>query len=448
MKKKVLIPVGIVVALLLVLLLIRLLKKEHHEINVETTKVTIGSVSNTITATGTLQATKTVDVGTQVSGEIDKIYVDFNSHVKAGQLLATIDQRPLKLAMSSAEASLENAKAQETLNEANYKRIKALYDKKLVAESDYDNALYNYQTSEASVKTSQSNYDRAKINLDYAYIYSPIDGVVLERAVDEGQTVAASFNTPTLFSIAHDLTQMQVEASIDEADIGQVKVGQRVSFTVDAFPDLNFTGEVTQVRLQPVVSSNVVTYTVIVKAPNPEMKLMPGMTANITVYVKEATNVPVVASKALRFQPDFTLLREYMLEKYPQTAKKFEEYKGAWGNKTGNGGNGWAGRSGNDGGNWASGRGNGGGGWAGSGQQEENPDMHRVWVKDSLGIHPVRIETGIDDEINVQIISGLKKGEEVVFALSSNSSAPTGYNNQPSAPQSPFMPRRPSRNRR
>ncbi|MBN1187907.1 MAG: efflux RND transporter periplasmic adaptor subunit, partial [Bacteroidales bacterium] len=401
-------------------------RKETQNITFETVNVTRGTVSNSITATGTIQAVKTVEVGTQVSGEISKIYIDYNSTVKAGQLLAELDRKPLVTALTIAEASLDNAKAEITYQTANYNRTKALFEKKLVAESDFDLVLYNFEKAKATLKTAQLNYDKAKINLDYAFIYSPIDGVVLDRAVSEGQTVAASFSTPTLFTIARDLTQMQVEASVDEADIGQVKEGQRVSFTVDAYPDLEFSGEVIQIRLQPVITSNVVTYTVIVKAANTDLKLMPGMTATITVYVEEAENVIVVASKALRFKPDNDVLLAY-IKNLPKDGQSFsgKDIPGAQ---------------------------------TSSSPFPDNPAMDNqkkfidkvnanqeyseVWVKSDNTIHPVRINTGIDNDINVEILSGLKVGDEVVVAMSSSDNK-SGVKQQNAS--SPFMPKPPSR---
>ncbi len=270
----------------------------------DTEEVTRGSVNITITATGTLEATNTVVVGTQVSGVIEKLYVDFNSVVKKGQLIAELDKSTLLSSLENAEADVNRAQAEFDYQESNLARMKVLNDQEMLAESDYDLAEYNYKISKASLKSAKANFDKAKRNLSYAMIYSPIDGVVLNRAVEEGQTVAASMNTPELYTITNDLSVMQVEADVDEADIGMVKMGQRVDFTVDAFPDDTFTGEVSEVRLQPTESSNVVTYTVIVTVNNPEHKLKPGMTASITDYVEEAGDVLLLAGKAIRFQPD------------------------------------------------------------------------------------------------------------------------------------------------
>jgi HlyD family secretion protein len=423
MKKRIVIGSIAIVLLVAAVIIIKSCNSKEQGISIETVKAKIGSVSNSVTATGTIEAIKTVEVGTQVSGEIRKIYVDFNSQVKAGQLLAELDRKPLVTALTISEASLDDAKAEMTYQTANYNRIKALFDKKLVAESDYDLALYNFEKAKTSLKTAQLNYDKAKINLEYAYIYSPIDGVVLNRAVDEGQTVAASFSTPTLFTIANDLTRMQVEASIDEADIGQVKNDQRVDFTVDAYPDQKFSGKVIQIRLEPVVTSNVVTYTVIIEAPNPDKKLMPGMTASITVYVEEANNVLTIASKALRFNPDPLLLAQYGEKNYddgkpvnppaealiPPKEDSILPVDHASGDMaTGN-----------------------------------HQVSKGVWVKKGHDMHRVRIETGIDNDIDVEVLSGLKEGDEVVVSMSGGNSAVTNAGQETA--RSPFMPRPPSR---
>jgi HlyD family secretion protein len=201
--------------------------------------------------------------------------------------------------------------------------MKALYEKNLISQSDYDQAVYNYENSKAAVISSRSNLARSKVNLDYATITSPINGVVLNRAVEEGQTVAASFNTPELFTIVNDLTQMEVQTSVDEADIGKVKLGQRVEFSVDAYPDLKFTGNVSEVRLQPVTTNNVVTYDVILSAPNPDKNLMPGMTASATIFVEEKSDALVLSGKAMRFTPDQDYLQKMMAERMkdrPQTS--------------------------------------------------------------------------------------------------------------------------------
>ena len=247
-----------------------------------------------------------------MSGIIEHVYVDFNDNVKQGQILAKLDETALRAQLEQSQASVDQAQAQLNYQEATFNRLKALFEKNLIAQADYDQALYNYENSKASLSNAKSALDRTKVNLAYATIYSPIDGVVLNRAIEEGQTVAASFNTPEMFTIVNDLTQMEVQTSVDEADIGQVIQGQRVEFTVDAYPDLKFEGSVSQVRLQPVTTNNVVTYVVILNAPNPDKKLMPGMTASATIYIEEKQNTLVLSGKALRFTPDTEYLTKMM----------------------------------------------------------------------------------------------------------------------------------------
>jgi HlyD family secretion protein len=407
MKKKTkwIISTSAIVLIIIVIIMFKSCNKEKQVATFETVPVSKGTISNVVTATGSIAAIKTVDVGTQVSGVISKIYVDYNSHVKKGQLLAEIDRQALLSSLQSSQAALDDAKADLTYKTATYERTKALYNKNLIAKTDYDEALYNYEKSKANLKTATCNYDKAKVNLDYAYIYSPIDGVVLSRAVDEGQTVAASFSTPTLFSIANDLTQMQVEANIDEADIGQVRNGQHVDFTVDAFPDMKFTGTVTQIRLKSTTTNNVVTYTVIINAPNPDTKLMPGMTANISIEIDKAENVLSVPAKALRFNPDNEILQAY----YNSLPKNAPHSTSTTPTTTST--------------------------------SKENTDASApqvVWVKKGMDVYSVPVTIGITDGINTEIKSGLKEDDEVIVSMSaaSNSTASTS--------SSPFMPKRPS----
>lgn len=260
-------------------------------------------ISDMVTCTGTLEPISTVDVGTQVSGRVDKIYVDYNNVVSQGELLAELDQTVLLAALSSAKSSMATAKSELEYKEKNYERFKVLYEKQLISSSDYEEALYSYQKAQNDYNVSVSNYQTAETNLGYAKIYSPIDGVVLSREVEEGQTVAASFETPTLFTIANDLTKMRVIANVDEADMGGIATGQRVMFTVDAFPYEEFTGTTTQVRLSPTTTNNVVTYEVVVDAPNNGLKLKPGMTATCTIYTLDQPGVLTVPSQAVNFNP-------------------------------------------------------------------------------------------------------------------------------------------------
>lgn len=284
--------IGIIAAIILAIILIFTLKKgKKGELQVMTERSRIDSIEVTVTATGELQPVYKVDVGTQVSGIVEHIYVDFNSVVKKGQLLAELDRSNLNEQLTQAKASVSNAQSNLTLAQQQYDRIKTLYDNKAATLETYESAVNSLTLAKNQLKTAQSDLSRAQTNLSYATIYSPIDGVIMDKAVEEGQTVASSFNTPTLFTIANDLTQMQVEAKVDEADIGEVKAGQPVTFTVDAFPDDVFTGTVKEVRINPTVTSNVVTYTVIINAPNPETKLFPGMTANVIITTKKESGV-------------------------------------------------------------------------------------------------------------------------------------------------------------
>lgn len=271
-------------------------------------------VTTMVTATGTIEPIKQVEVGTQVSGVVEKIYVDYNSVVKEGQLIAELDKTNLNASLTQAQASYDNALSQKNYMKTIYDRQHTLYDNQVISKSDFDEALYNYETAKGMVTQRLSDLQRAKTNLSYATIYAPIDGVVLSRNIDEGQTVAASFNTPTLFTIAQDLKEMQVEADVDEADIGQVKEGQRVSFTVDAYIDEIFEGLVTQVRLDPTVTSNVVTYTVVITTENPDLKLKPGLTATIAIYTLELKNVLTAEAKAINFKPETEILKTYNLQ--------------------------------------------------------------------------------------------------------------------------------------
>ena len=291
-SKKLWWTLGIIAAIILIAILIFTLKKgKKSELRVMTERSRIDSIEVTVTATGELQPVYKVDVGTQVSGIVERIYVDFNSVVKKGQLLAELDRSNLNEQLTQAKTSVSNAQSNLTLAQQQYDRIKTLYDNKAATLETYESATNSLTLAKNQLKTAQSDLSRAQTNLSYATIYSPIDGVIMDKAVEEGQTVASSFSTPTLFTIANDLTQMQVEAKVDEADIGDVKAGQPVTFTVDAFPDDVFSGTVKEVRINPTVTSNVVTYTVIINAPNPESKLFPGMTANVSITTKKECGV-------------------------------------------------------------------------------------------------------------------------------------------------------------
>ena len=308
-NKKLWIAVGVVAVAIIAYLLLSGGKKEE-KVEFETAKVEEGNIQTTITATGTIEPVTSVTVGTQVSGIVAKLYVDYNSVVKKGQVIAELDKTNLISELTAQRANLSSAQSSLNYQQANYNRYKTLYEKGLVSADEYESAQLQYNQAKEQVNSARESVQRAQTNLGYATITSPIDGVVLSKAVEEGQTVAASFNTPELFTIAQDLTDMRVIADIDEADIGGVKEGQRVSFTVDAFPDDSFEGQVTQVRQQATTESNVVTYEVVISARNNDLKLKPGLTANVTIYTLEKNNVLVAPAKALRFMPNEALLQK------------------------------------------------------------------------------------------------------------------------------------------
>ncbi|MBO4871662.1 MAG: efflux RND transporter periplasmic adaptor subunit [Muribaculaceae bacterium] len=302
-KTKIIIAVAALLAGLAVFMLMGK-KKAEARISFETVKVAKADISTSVTATGTLEAVTTVDVGTQVSGIVKKLYVDFNSVVKKGQVIAVLDRTNLESELASQQANLRSAQSDLDYQQKNYARYAELMQKQLVSASEYDVALQSLRKAQEQVKVAQQGVAKARTNLGYATIYSPIDGVVISKEVEEGQTVASSFSTPTMFTIAKDLTDMRVIANVDEADIGGVTEGQRVAFTVDAYPDDTFNGSVTQVRKKATTTNNVVTYEVVISAPNADLKLKPGLTANVTIYTMERNGVVSVPSKALRFTPE------------------------------------------------------------------------------------------------------------------------------------------------
>lgn len=306
MKKKIFSRVWIAMILVVVIAVaVWLLSggKKEEQINFKQEKVATHTLQNSITATGTIEAVTSVTVGTQVSGIVNKLYVDYNSVVKKGQVIAELDKTNLISELNTAKANLASTESNLSYQSANMKRYLTLYKKGLVSADEYENALLAYRQAKEQVASSRENVQKAQTNLGYATITSPIDGTVISKSVEEGQTVAASFNTPELFTIAKDLKNMQVIANVDEADIGGVAVGNRVNFTVDAYPDDTFEGVVKQVRLEATTTNNVVTYEVVISAPNADLKLKPGLTANVTIFTKEQANILSVANKALRFTP-------------------------------------------------------------------------------------------------------------------------------------------------
>jgi len=465
MKKKYWISITIVVIILGIGAWFLFGKKGTAAIQWRTGKVDKGDLKLVVTATGTLSADTTVQVGTQVSGIIDKIFVDFNSVVKKGQVVAVLDTTYLASSVEDAASAMYRAQVQVDLTKVTYTRDKELLDEKVIDQSDYDIAYANYMTALANARSAKSALDRAKINLKYATIVAPVSGVVISRAVDRGQTVAASFSTPTLFAIANDLTKMQVQASIDEADIGKIKNGQSVSFTVDAYPDLPFSGTVSQIRLQPTILQNVVNYTVIIDVPNPDLKLMPGMTANITVMIQQAQNVMRVPSSSLKFWPPQDYLDKAMKE-YPDSIKKFLErivefrkrmtsQKGTGtfanggaqstpGGSGGFGGSGGSGGSGRTPGQRGFGNGTGQGRGQGQGQSDQGSDARRanrgrfglIWVKTiDNKLIPYRVKTGLSDGSYTEVEGNLTEGQDVVIGIINSSTSTTTQTQQ-----SPFQP--------
>jgi HlyD family secretion protein len=405
MKKKALVITGVVsVIVIAAVLALKPFSKKEAAVTFDTVKVEMGNITNTVTATGTIEAITTVEVGTQVSGILQHVYVDFNDNVKQGQLLAKLDETSLRAQLDQSQSAVNQAQAQLIYQEATYNRLKVLRDKELIAEGDFDQAVFNYENAKGSLSNAKSALARAKVNLDYATITSPIDGVVLNRAVEEGQTVAASFNTPTLFTIVNDLTQMEVQTSVDEADIGKVKNGQRVEFTVDAYSDMKFEGSVSQVRLQPVTTNNVVTYVVILSAPNPEKKLMPGMTASATIFVEEKKNTLTISGKAVRFSPD----QAYMMKMFAKMQANGSMPKMPAGAPAG------AGMPNMTSGQPITGMPAG----MTAGMTNSDPKTKTVWVKDEkMGLRPNIIKIGIDNGTSVEVISGLKEGDAVIVSM-------------------------------
>ncbi len=400
MKNKKNIIIGSIVVVILAIVAFFFLKGDDAIIiEANTVEAKNANVTTMVTATGTIEPTNQVDVGTQVSGVVEKIYVDYNSVVKAGQLIAELDKTNLKASATQAQASYDNAVSQRNYTKTIYDRQKTLYDNQVISKSDFDEAAYNYETAKGTVTQRYSDLQSARTNLGYANIYSPIDGVVLSRAIDVGQTVAASFSTPTLFTIAQDLKEMQVEAAVDEADIGQVKEGQRVEFTVDAYIGETFKGVVTQVRLDPTVTSNVVTYTVVIKADNEDLKLKPGLTATISIYTLELNDVLTAEAKAINFKPERDLLAIY------------NQQHGLTTNNT-----------------------------------ERSREATALWVLGADGsITPKTVTLGASDGVNVQILSGISEGDKLVYSLKGVSKSEAGTAEKS---ESPFMPQRPGGNRK
>jgi HlyD family secretion protein len=395
-------------------------RKKDSKIYVITEKPQIGYISKSVTATGTIEPVDTVAVGSQVSGTIAKIYTDFNARVTKGQLIAEMDKSLFMAQVDQYKANLELSKATLTYQKSNFDRQTLLFNTGSISKADFETAQDQYLTAKATMASVQAQLDAALKNLSYASIYSPVNGVVLLRNVSVGQTVAASFNTPTLFIIAKDITKMQVRAAVDEADIGDVSDSQRVIFTVDAYPDITFTGKVNQIRLEPVVSANVVTYTTIVTAPNDNLKLMPGMTANIFIYTKEVDSAMLISSKDLKFKPDPSLADQYKILPLPASTKPKQNALGA-GNNTGTG------SSKRKAGNLAD-------------SSAGKKTVAFVWVQFGDSLEEKKIHTGLNDDTHLQVLDGLTLSDSVITGVSQAGSKTTSVPS--AAPKSPFMPSR------
>ena len=396
-------------------------RQKEKPLVLQTEKPQYGFIAKSVTATGTIQPVDTVSVGTQVSGTIKYIYADFNVRVKKGQLLAELDKSLFQAQVDQYTANLAVAQSQLVYQQDYYNREKMMYDSQVIAKKEIETASYQLNYAKANVASVQAQLQAAQKNLSYCDIYCPIDGVVLVRNVSIGQTVAASFNTPTLFIIAKDISKMQVQAAVDEADIGNVKAGLNVSFTVDAYPDETFSGTVLDIRLQPTVSANVVTYTTIINAANEQLKLKPGMTANIIVYTQEEKNALLISAKAIKFKPDSSLAKQFKIEKIRRdtTAKRnppTENNNPSYDNNVASG-------SGTD-----SSRGH-------------SKQTGFVWVKQDNDLVQKKIKMGLNDDTHIQVVDGLTTDDEVVTGIEGNLDKSSAKN--ANSQRSPFIPQRP-----
>lgn len=365
--------------------------KEKQTYELETYTVEPTSMSEVVTATGTMESVTQVDVGTQVTGIIEKLYADYNDHVTKGQLLAELEKTLLDSELKSADANMASAKSSYEYAKKNYERDKALHDEQLISDYEFQTSKRDFDVARLSYEKSQADRVRAAKNLNYAEIYSPIDGIIISREVEVGQTVVSSMNVANLYVIA-DLENMQVVGNVDEADIGQVKVGQHVTFTVDAYSDDVFSGTVTQVRLNPTTTSNVVTYEVIVAAPNPDLKLIPGMTANLTIYTLELNDILAVPMKALRFEPQEGEENDGL----PKAVAATEPLKTS------------------------------------------------VWVLRDGKLVQTAVELGVTNSIYQQVTSGLKKGDKVAIQYNLKQNGAQKEKKE----ENPFMPKPPGANRK
>ena len=361
--------------------------EKKSEFTYKTAEAVVQDITTSVTATGTIEPVTSVTVGTQVSGIVSKLYVDYNSIVKAGDVIAELDRTNLMSELSSAKASLNSAQSELDYQKANHERYKTLHEKGLISANEYEQVRLSFIKAQQTLTNHKENVKKAQTNLGYATITSPIDGVVLSKAVEEGQTVASSFNTPTLFTIAKDLTDMRVIANVDEADIGEVKEGQRVTFTVDAFPEDTFQGFVSQVRQEAAAESNVVTYEVVISAPNEDLKLKPGLTANVNIFTLEMKDILTIPNKALRFIPNEAMLSE--------------------------------------------------------GETIQNAEgKTKVWVKEGSVLKAIPVKTGLTNGTLTQVFEGLAPGTEIITEI--QVVMPEGEQKQMNT--NPFMPQPRNRN--
>lgn len=411
MKKKTIIILSVLVLAAAAAIFYFTSGKKAQAVNFVTGQAQYGYIAKSITATGTVQPVDTVSVGAQVSGVVKNVYVDFNSEVKQGQLLAKVDPSIIQAQTEQSKANLANAQSNLNYQQNNFDRQNKLYNLGAISKADYQVALNQYNGAKAAISNAAAQLRLAERNLSYTNIYSPINGVVLNRNVSAGQTIASSFNAPTLFVIAKDLTKMQVRAAVDEADIGGVRSGQLVSFTVDAFPDDIFEGTVQQILLHPTVSANVVTYTTLINVENKAMKLKPGMTASINIYLEEDSNALLIPSKALNFKPDSTLLKNYTIKKVTRNTTGANNI-----NKENK-------RNRPDSSKKAK-------------QEKTEINKSYVWVRSGDTLTEKRILTGLNDDAYVRVIKGLIPGEEVITGIVIGESK----NNTDNTQRSPFMP--------
>jgi HlyD family secretion protein len=412
--KRILIIVAVLIAVVLIWFIF--FHKKTAPVTVLAEKPTTGYIAQSVTATGKIEPVDTVSVGTQISGILKYLYADFNSKVKKGELLAELDKSLLQATLDQYKGNLQNAQSQLVFSKNNFDRQNLLFKTDAISKADYDSALNTYNAAKANVASAQAQIRSAEKNLSYADIYSPIDGVILNRSISVGQTVAASFSTPTLFVIAKDITKMQVQANVDEADIGDVKAGNRAAFTVDAFINDQFSGKVEDIRLHPTVSANVVTYTTIIDAPNNDMKLKPGMTANIVIYTKEVNNALLIPAKALAFTPDSSLMKDY--EIVGRVAHKRTGKGNAAGSPTANQVSHTA-KSRTD----------------TSGVTKQHAS---VWILEGKKLVQKRIEIGLNDNTHVEVLKGLAATDMVATGITGGANGTAAAT--PGA--SPFLPQR------